>query len=650
MWVKKSFPLDHHERYRYYIQQPSYIERFYYYDEICQLNDVKGRHLYYDEVYLYYKPTFSRPKTPTYNRKLFSPKSVKSPPRYVKKGQSPTSSNESSSNKDTVRVFNFESMQNSDDSVDGYTTPPIESDKRTKNPPAPPMKKKTQGSQTDSDNKKPTVIELNFIIDSTNDSRDGEGRTGNGDGNGTDNDSVNDPDNPDENLIENQEDIDEVTRKIESDIASLIIVNQVLNRLKDSSMSSGDNGGNADEQQSPTNESDTTKTDGSSSNDTKNSGTNTEGKNLFSFPFILPNALGGNSGNGNSGFGFTFNPTSIKKKRLPIQWTDEEEAYEFQLLDERADTIDDLIRIGKQYKEKYEPMKKRFNLNVRVLATLVEPLEELQKMVGMEKIKTAIYEKIILYLQGIENRNRDFLHTVLYGGPGMGKTEVAKLIGRIYAKMGLLSKGDFKEIRLTDLKAGYVGQSELKTQKVLDDARGCVLFMDEAYSLGSEEKMDQFSQGIIDLINPYMDKYKDDFVFIIAGYRDELEHRFFRGNQGLKSRFGLWLEIDEYKGAELREIFLKKVRDYEWTIDASGISVEFFEKNRKSFPFFGRDVENLFSKCKIAHAKRVLYMMPEDKKKVTLSDLEEGFKIYMKDRTSTKDDEAFEQIKKMMYM
>jgi SpoVK/Ycf46/Vps4 family AAA+-type ATPase len=295
-------------------------------------------------------------------------------------------------------------------------------------------------------------------------------------------------------------------------------------------------------------------------------------------------------------------------------------------------------------------MKKRFNLNVRVLSTLVEPLEELQRMVGMAQIKTAIYEKIILYLQGIENRNRDFLHTVLYGGPGMGKTEVAKIIGKIYAKMGLLSKGDFKEVRLTDLKAGYVGQSELKTQKVLDDARGCVLFMDEAYSLGSEEKMDQFSQGIIDLINPYMDKYKDDFVFIVAGYRDELEHRFFRGNQGLKSRFGLWLEIDEYKGAELREIFLKKVLDYEWSVEPSGIPVEFFDKNRKSFPFFGRDVENLFSKCKVAHAKRVLYRMPEDKKKVTAEDLEEGFKIYTKDRSMDKKDTAFEEIKKMMYM
>lgn len=338
------------------------------------------------------------------------------------------------------------------------------------------------------------------------------------------------------------------------------------------------------------------------------------------------------------------------KKKLPIEWTKEEEGYEFAILEEKADTIDDLIRIGKLYKEKYEPMKKRFNLNVRVLESLVEPLEELQRMIGMEKIKMAIYEKIILYLQGIENRNRDFLHTVLYGAPGMGKTEVAKIIGKIYAKMGLLSKGDFKEVRLTDLKAGYVGQSELKTQKVLDDAKGCVLFMDEAYSLGADDKFDQFSQGIIDIINPYMDKYKDDFVFIVAGYRDELEHRFFKGNQGLKSRFGLWLEIDEYNGEQLRAIFLKKVSDYGWTCREDEIKAEFFEKNKKAFPFYGRDIDVCFSKCKIAHAKRVLYMRPEDKKILTKGDLEEGFKIFQKDRDMNKKDTEFERIKQMMYL
>jgi SpoVK/Ycf46/Vps4 family AAA+-type ATPase len=232
----------------------------------------------------------------------------------------------------------------------------------------------------------------------------------------------------------------------------------------------------------------------------------------------------------------------------------------------------------------------------------------------------------------------------------MGKTEVAKIIGKIYTKMGLLSKGDFKEIRLTDLKAGYVGQSELKTQKVFDDAKGCVLFMDEAYSLGADDKLDQYSQSIIDVINPYLDKYKDDFIFIIAGYKNDLQNRFFRGNQGLRSRFGLWLEIDDYKGNDLLKIFNKKVKDYKWNVKDEEITKKFFDENLKSFPFFGRDIENLFSKCKISHAKRVLRAKPEDKKIITLNDLEEGFKIYKKELDMDNNDKQFEEIKRLMYL
>jgi SpoVK/Ycf46/Vps4 family AAA+-type ATPase len=217
--------------------------------------------------------------------------------------------------------------------------------------------------------------------------------------------------------------------------------------------------------------------------------------------------------------------------------------------------------------------------------------------------------------------------------------------------MGLLSKGDFKEVRLTDLKAGYVGQSELKTQKVFDDAKGCVLFMDEAYSLGAEDKLDQYSQSIIDVINPYLDKYKDDFIFIVAGYKNDLQHRFFKGNQGLRSRFGLWLEIDEYKGDELLKIFEKKVKDYGWLTKENDIKVKFFEDHIKDFKFFGRDIENLFSKCKIAHAKRVLYAKPNEKKIITKEDLEEGYKIYKKELDlEKKEDSDFERIRKIMYL
>ena len=318
-------------------------------------------------------------------------------------------------------------------------------------------------------------------------------------------------------------------------------------------------------------------------------------------------------------------------KPLPLELTDIEKSYPFEVLDVQIESIDDLISLGKDYEAKYKDTKVRYNLNLRVLSQLVEPLEELNKMIGINNIKNTIFNKIILYLQGLENRNKDFLHTVLCGGPGMGKTEVAKIIGKIYAKMGLLSKGNFIEAKLTDMKAGFVGQTELKTQKLLDEAKGNVLFFDEAYSLGSDDKIDSFSQSIIDILNPFMDKHKDDFVLILAGYKEDLLKRFFSGNQGLKSRIGLWLEIDPYTHIDIKQIFIKKVLDYDWKVDPSSISVEFFKNNKDTFKYYGRDIENLFSKCKVAHAKRVLKLMPEHKKIITMDDLLEGYKLYTKE-------------------
>ena len=125
--------------------------------------------------------------------------------------------------------------------------------------------------------------------------------------------------------------------------------------------------------------------------------------------------------------------------------------------------------------------------------------------------------------------------------------------------------------------------------------------MDEAYSLGSSDKFDTYSQSIIDIINPYLDKYKDDFILIIAGYKQDLEKRFFRGNQGLKSRFGLWLEIEKYNHENLKDILVKKINNYSWSVKENNINSNFFKDKLKFFPFYGRDIENLFSCCKIAH-------------------------------------------------
>ena len=310
----------------------------------------------------------------------------------------------------------------------------------------------------------------------------------------------------------------------------------------------------------------------------------------------------------------------------------------FEILEGPIETIEDLIRIGNDYKEKYSDGTKRYNLDVKRLSNMVDELSNLNNMIGMNNIKLAIFNKIILTLQGLDNKNLDYNHIVLYGSPGMGKTHVAKIIGEIYSKMGFLSVGNFEQAKLTDLKAGYLGQTEIKTQKLLDKCKGSILFIDEAYSIGAEDKIDSFSQGIIDIINPFLDKHKDDFVLIIAGYKDELNNRFFRGNQGLKSRFGLWLEIDKYTAEDLFKIFQIKVKEYEWTI-GSGITEKFFKGHIDNFPYFGRDIENFFSKCKIEHAKRVLFLAEDDKKKLNITDIEKGLELFIKDSGTNKDEE-----------
>ena len=314
-----------------------------------------------------------------------------------------------------------------------------------------------------------------------------------------------------------------------------------------------------------------------------------------------------------------------------IQFKNDEEKYEFEIINKDVKSIQDLIDLGKDYKEIYESKKKRFNLNVRVLHNLIEPLIELNNMVGVSKVKEIIFNKIIYHLQGLDDPDLDYNHVVLYGGPGMGKTKIAKIIGKIYSNLGILSKGEFKEAKLTDLKAGYVGQSEIKTQKLLEESLGNVLFLDEAYSLGTNEngKFDSYSQSIIDIINPFIEKYRRDFILIIAGYKNDLENRFFKGNQGLKSRFGLFIELESYTNTEMSKIFKSKIKKFNWNLSNNTMLDNFFLKNKDNFKFFGRDIENLFTKCKIAHSKRVIKEPLNNKKKLNMDDINNGYTLYL---------------------
>jgi SpoVK/Ycf46/Vps4 family AAA+-type ATPase len=303
-----------------------------------------------------------------------------------------------------------------------------------------------------------------------------------------------------------------------------------------------------------------------------------------------------------------------------------EEDKELIKIDKEINCLLDLIELGKIYDK-----TKRYNVDLKVLNKLVEPLTELNNMIGMETVKQDMVDHILFKIQNLDGENHDMMHTVIQGPPGVGKTEVAKIIGKIYLAMGILKNNKFIKARRSDLIAGYLGQTAKATQKIIDSAIGGILFIDEVYSLGNVEKRDSFSKECIDTINENLTEKKTDFICIIAGYKDEIDSCFFAYNSGLERRFPVRFTIEAYKPEEIYLIFKKKVYDIGWTLDEK-INSKFFEDNFDSFKYFGGDMEILFSRCKRAHSRRVFASNDENKKLLNLTDLKKGFESFKNHR------------------
>jgi len=270
----------------------------------------------------------------------------------------------------------------------------------------------------------------------------------------------------------------------------------------------------------------------------------------------------------------------------------------------------------------------------------------------MKELKNSIVDQILYFVQDFHKSSAitgDFMHTVIYGPPGTGKTEIAKIMGKIYSNIGVLKKGIFKKVTRSDLVAGYLGQTALKTRDVIKESLGGVLFIDEAYALGSSERIDSFAKECIDTLCEALSDNKENLMVIIAGYDKELKECFFNINQGLDSRFTWRFKTDEYNAEDLYDIFLKKVKDIGWEIkENSKITVDWFQKNKDYFKFYGRDIETLLSKTKIAHSKRVFCLSENEKRKIVLKDLDKGLEIYLKNDEIKKRKDDIEN-KKYLY-
>ena len=322
-----------------------------------------------------------------------------------------------------------------------------------------------------------------------------------------------------------------------------------------------------------------------------------------------------------------YKPPSPKEKKEENVFVPIRETIDINV---EINNITDILKLIDTYE--YNPAIK-YNIDMKALHNIKEPLEELNNMIGMTTLKNNIVDQILYFIQQLhknKNSSGDFLHTVIYGPPGTGKTEIAKIMGKIYSKIGILSKGTFKKVTRGDLIAGYLGQTALKTKDVIKESLGGVLFIDEAYSLGNPEKRDSFAKECIDTLCEALSDNKEDLMVIIAGYEKELKESFFAFNQGLDSRFTWRFKTDEYKEEDLYKIFCKMVKDIGWELDTnSKITVDWFKKNKDYFQFFGRDIETLLSKTKIAHSRRVFCLPETEKKKINLKDLDKGLEIFL---------------------
>ncbi len=267
-----------------------------------------------------------------------------------------------------------------------------------------------------------------------------------------------------------------------------------------------------------------------------------------------------------------------------------------------VDDIPSLIEIA-QRRVRY------LNLDAETLWKILPELIRLNDMIGMKELKTTLFYQIVYYLQNMHKKgNNEYLHAVITGPPGTGKTSVAQIIGNIYKKMGILSsQAKFTLAKREDFIAPYLGQTAIKTRMLLEQCVGGVLFIDEAYALGPGQKdKDSFSKEAIDTLNAFLSEHKNDFCCIIAGYEEDIERCFFRINQGLARRFQWVHRITEYDSNELALIMEKMIEEIKWEINMSTEELaEFIKENKKYFKNFGGDIETFLSKCKMAHARRV---------------------------------------------
>jgi SpoVK/Ycf46/Vps4 family AAA+-type ATPase len=231
-------------------------------------------------------------------------------------------------------------------------------------------------------------------------------------------------------------------------------------------------------------------------------------------------------------------------------------------------------------------------------------MKELNALIGLQRVKDEVTSLINTVKINMLRKERGLkqsplsMHLVFTGNPGTGKTSVARILGKIYRDLGILSKGHLIETDRTGLVAGYVGQTAIQTKEIIEKAKGGILFIDEAYSLTPPNAGFDFGQEALDTLLKAMEDNRDDLIVIVAGYPNLMKN-FIESNPGLQSRFNTFINFEDYNPNELLKIFLSLCKQHNYFVDSIAISVltkifqDIHAKADKSYAN-GRTVRNFF--------------------------------------------------------